>query len=80
MPSWLDGTAYDGLIVSVANGLLDVGRRELLAHNPRFFNATSVPFNFNPDVADAERWERFLADLWGDDRHRSMRWANGSAM
>ena len=68
MPTWLDGTAYDGLIVSVANGLLDVGRRELLAHNPRFFNATSVPFNFDPDVPDPERWERFLADLWGADR------------
>jgi putative DNA primase/helicase len=69
MPSWLDGTAtYDGLVVSVANGLLDVGRRELLPHDPRFFNATSVPFDFDADALDPERWEGFLEDLWGDDR------------
>ena len=68
MPAWLDGTAYDGLVVSVANGLLDVGRGELLAHDPRFFNATSVPFDFDPDALDPERWEGFLEDLWGDDR------------
>ena len=68
MPSWLDGTAYDGLIVSVTNGLLDVRRRELLAHDPRFFNSTSVPFDFDPDAVDAERWEGFLEDLWDADR------------
>jgi putative DNA primase/helicase len=44
MPSWLDGRAYDGLLVSCANGLLDVGARALLDHDPRFFNSTSVPF------------------------------------
>src|SRR4051812_515973 len=33
MPAWLDGQAYDGLIVSCANGLLDVGHRELLSHD-----------------------------------------------
>ena len=67
MPGWLDGTDH-GLIVSVANGLLDVGRRELRAHNPQFFNATSVPFDFDPDALDPERWETFLDELWGEDR------------
>ena len=67
MPARLDGSAYDGLMVSVANGLLDVARRELLPHDPRFFNATSVPFDFDPDALDPERWEDFLDDLWGDD-------------
>jgi putative DNA primase/helicase len=68
MPTWLDGTSYDGLIVSVANGLLDVGRRKLLAHDPRFFNSTSVPFDFDPDALGPKRWEGFLEDLWDADR------------
>ncbi len=57
MPAWLDGTSYEGLVVSVANGLLDVGQRELLAHDPRFFNATSVPFDFDPDALNPGHWD-----------------------
>jgi putative DNA primase/helicase len=53
--------------VSCANGLLDVGSRELQAHDPRFFNSTSVPFDFDPDPLDAVGWETFLDTLWGDD-------------
>ena len=79
MPTWLDGRAYDGLVVSVANGLLDVGRRELLPHDPRFFNATSVPFDFDPDALDPERWEGFLADCGARTGSRSTRWPSGSA-
>ena len=67
MPSWLDGSTYDGLVVSVSNGLLDVGARELLEHDPRFFNATSVPFAYDPDAPVPMRWYRFLDDLWGED-------------
>jgi putative DNA primase/helicase len=68
MPTWLDGTEYDGLLVSVGNGLLDVGRRKLLEHTPRFFNATAVPSDYDADALDPERWENFLGELWGDDR------------
>ena len=68
MPTWLNGAAYNGLVASVANGLLDVGRRELLPHDPRFFNATSVPFDFDPDALHPERWKGFLEALWGEDR------------
>jgi putative DNA primase/helicase len=67
MPAWLDGRTYSGLVVSVANGLLDVDRRELLGHDPRFFNATSVPFPYDPDAPGPDRWYRFLDELWGDD-------------
>jgi putative DNA primase/helicase len=68
MPAWLDGARYDGLLVSVANGLLDVGRRELLPHTPRFWNATSVPFDYDPEAAVPHRWIDFLGELWpGDD-------------
>jgi putative DNA primase/helicase len=48
-------------------GLLDVGRRELLSHDPRFWNATSVPFPYDPGAPAPGRWLAFLDDLWGDD-------------
>ncbi len=67
MPAWLDGTTYDGLIVSMANGLLDVSARDLLSHDPRFFNAVSVPFAYEADAPAPERWLKFLAALWPDD-------------
>jgi putative DNA primase/helicase len=67
MPSWLDGTDYDGLLVSCANGLLDVGTRELLEHTPRFFNGTSVPFAYDPTAPPPARWLAFLNGLWADD-------------
>jgi putative DNA primase/helicase len=67
MPSWLDGTVYDGLLVSCANGLLDVTSRTLLPHNPLFFNATSVPFDYEPQATPPRRWLIFLGELWPDD-------------
>ena len=60
MPAWLDGTAFEGTLVSVANGLLDVATRALMAHTPTFFNSTSVPFEYNPDAPPPQRWLRFL--------------------
>jgi putative DNA primase/helicase len=68
MPAWLDGTAYDGLLVSTANGLLDVGNRTLLSHTPIFFNSTAVPFEYDPAAGHPVRWRAFLAQLWPDDR------------
>jgi putative DNA primase/helicase len=67
MPAWLDGTEYDAVLVSVANGLLDVRSRELLGHTPRYFNSTSVPFAYDPDAAPPARWLAFLHDLWPGD-------------
>lgn len=67
MPSWLAGAQYDGLIVSTANGLLDVGRRELLAHTPTFWNGTSVPFDYDPKAGPPHRWLTFMGELWPDD-------------
>jgi hypothetical protein len=65
-PGWIDGH-QDGVIVACANGLLDVQRRELLGHTPRFFNVTAVPFDYEPDAAQPARWFGFLHDLWGED-------------
>jgi putative DNA primase/helicase len=67
MPSWLDNRDYDGLLVSVSNGLLDVGARELLPHTPLFWNATSVPFAYEPSSPTPSRWHTFLAALWPRD-------------
>jgi putative DNA primase/helicase len=65
-PAWLDG-GHDGPIVACTNGLLDVRRRELLAHTPRFFNVTAVPFDYEPDAIQPSRWFSFLHDLWAED-------------
>jgi putative DNA primase/helicase len=67
MPAWLDGRADDGLLVSTANGLLDVRTRTLLAHDPSFFNATSVPFAYQPGAGPPRRWQSFLRALWPAD-------------
>jgi putative DNA primase/helicase len=67
MPTWLDGRDYSGMIVSVANGLLDVGRRELAPHDPAFFNATAVPFDFDPGKRAPACWRAFLRSLWDKD-------------
>jgi putative DNA primase/helicase len=66
-PCWLDGdVAENGTIVSVKNGLLDVGGRRLLPHTPQYFNQTSVPFDYNPDAPEPRRWLSFLGELWPD--------------
>src|SRR5262249_48923952 len=74
MPAWLaksaslNGAPDDGLPVSTANGLLDVPTRTLLEHSPFFFNATSVPFDYDGDACAPQRWMTFMRDLWpGDD-------------
>jgi putative DNA primase/helicase len=65
-PTWLDGRST-GVIVAVANGLLDVGTRELIAHSPQFFNQTSVPFAYDEDAPKPQRWHDFLDALWPDE-------------
>jgi putative DNA primase/helicase len=63
-PSWLDDRNDNRVIVATANGLLDVERRELLDHSPKFFNQTSVPFNYDPAAGEPRRWLDFLDELW----------------
>jgi putative DNA primase/helicase len=63
-PSWLDDRNDSCTIVAVANGLLDVERRELLEHNSKFFNQTSVPFAYDPEAGEPKRWLNFLGELW----------------
>ena len=69
-PSWLDDRST-GVIVALANGLLDVDRRRLLPHTPNWFNQTSVPFAYQPDAPSPARWLRFLHDLWPSEPEAS---------
>jgi putative DNA primase/helicase len=65
-PTWLDGRAT-GIIVAVANGLLEVQTRTLLPHSPQFFNQTAVPFAYDKDAPEPLRFLEFLDALWPDD-------------
>jgi putative DNA primase/helicase len=65
-PGWLDSTTT-GVIVAVANGLLDIQNRGLLPHTPTFFNLTSVPFDFYADAPEPTRWLTFLKQLWPNE-------------
>jgi len=67
-PGWIaTPDAPTGVIVSFENGLLDVGTKTLLPHDPRFFNQTACPFVFDPYAPPPARWLRFLGELWPDD-------------
>jgi len=62
-PTWLDGRST-GIIVAVANGLLEVETRHLLPHSPQFFNQTAVPFDYDKNAPEPKRWYGFLDALW----------------
>jgi len=62
-PTWLDGRST-GIIVAVANGLLEVETRHLLPHSPQFFNQTAVPFDYDKNAPEPKRWYDFLDALW----------------
>jgi putative DNA primase/helicase len=62
-PCWLDGRPT-GIIVAVANGLLDITLRHLHAHTPLYFNQTSVPFAYDPRAPEPKQWLDFLGQLW----------------
>jgi putative DNA primase/helicase len=62
-PGWLDGRDSD-VIVSCANGLLEVNQGRLLAHDPRYFNQTSVPFAYDANAPEPKRFLQFLHELW----------------
>jgi putative DNA primase/helicase len=62
-PAWLDNRP-SGVIVACANGLFDVERRELLPHDPRFFNQVAVPFDYDRRASEPKRWLGFLDELW----------------
>jgi putative DNA primase/helicase len=62
-PTWLDGRET-GVIVALANGLLDVERRVLLPHDVHFFNTTAVEFDYDPNATKPARWLKLLDEIW----------------
>jgi putative DNA primase/helicase len=68
-PVWKHGEAPwgDDHAVAMRNGLLARSARTLHPHDPRFFNLHVLPFEYEPDAANPERWLRFLNELWGED-------------
>jgi putative DNA primase/helicase len=65
-PCWLDDRAAHSVsvIVAMANGLLDVDTRQLLAHTPLYFNQVAVPFDYDPTAPTPRRWHDFMNELW----------------
>lgn len=67
-PAWVDEYGADARqLVSVKNGILSSKNRLLVSHDPHFFNLVSVPFDYEPDAPEPEKWLTFLDELWGDD-------------
>lgn len=73
VPCWLSQEpAYPAdEIVAAQNGLLHLpslvsGRSVVLPHSPSFFALNALPYRYEKD-ATCPQWERFLAELWGDD-------------
>jgi putative DNA primase/helicase len=62
-PRWLD-SRETGIIVAVANGLLDIEQQQLYSHTPLFFNQTAVPCDYNPEAPAPAEWLAFLKKLW----------------
>jgi putative DNA primase/helicase len=64
-PAWLQSDRPDlGTIVSCRNGLLRLDGRELLAHDPAYFNLVAVPFDYEPDAGEPKAWLEFLESVW----------------
>lgn len=55
--------------IAVRNGVLDLlpeGQRQLLPHDPRRFNLSALPFDYDPD-AECPRWCAFLHEVLPSD-------------
>ena len=68
-PMWLDACVGPEPqdVVSLRNGLFHIPTRALLPHTSKFFTLNTLPFVWEPDAV-APTWEKFLSDVWPDDR------------
>jgi RepB DNA-primase N-terminal domain/D5 N terminal like len=57
-----------GELIACANGILNLETRELLPHNPLFFTANALPFDYDPDAPEPQRFKKFLEELWPADK------------
>jgi len=54
------------MIINVKNGMLDLGAKELLPHDPKYGSRVQLPVHYDPE-AWSERWDTFLKDIFFDD-------------
>ena len=70
MPAWLYGADTAPLpreIVACANGLLHLPSLSLEPPTPAYFNASALPFDYDPDALDPVNWLKFLEQIWAND-------------
>jgi len=70
MPAWLHGTDTappPREIVACANGLLHLPSLSMEPPTPAYFNASALPFDYDPDALDPINWLSFLDQLWPND-------------
>jgi putative DNA primase/helicase len=65
-PAWIVGEDV-GPVVPVANGLLTIETRKLIAHTPTYFSPHVLPFEYDATAPRPARWLRFLEELWPED-------------
>lgn len=67
-PAWLDDrpSPRADRVVSMANGLLDLGTLTLSDHTPALFNTGSFEFPYIPE-AKCPEWKAFLGDIFEHD-------------
>lgn len=60
---WIEGVGPVRPIV-LRNGILDPETRSLQEHDPRLFNLSRLPFDYDPDAPPPTRFLQFLDSLW----------------
>jgi putative DNA primase/helicase len=54
-------------LIAFRNGLLDLKTATLMPHSPSYFNMNAVPFDYDPEAPEPQRWYAFLWELWPND-------------
>ena len=69
-----DGTRQElsGLIM-LRNGALDAATRRLTPPDPRLFAVNCLPFDYDPNAPQPERWRQFINELWPGDEYKQER-------
>lgn len=68
-PFWRGPRAkVDKRHIAFKNGLSDLKQRRLFAHDPHYFNLSSLRYRRRAKAPRPELWLEFLNQLWPDDR------------
>lgn len=66
-PFWIGEEEEERGLIPMRNCLLECRTRATMKHSPDFFNLWSLPYDYDMDAPDPERWLTFLKELWPDD-------------